>query len=113
MTDRSLRRDLARAAANQPATPPCGGACSSGGNSELLRRLQALDFSIYDTILYLDAYPDAKEALAYYHKLLEKRERLLAERQAGGCPPITATDRPSASEWNWVTGPWPWEPDAN
>ena len=102
MINRSCRR-LSRPVMNEVSTP-----CR-----RTLRDLQAIDFSLVEIGLYLDAYPDAKEALAYYHKLLEKRERLLAERQAGGCPPITATDRPSASEWNWVTGPWPWEPDAN
>lgn len=78
-----------------------------------LRDLQAIDFSLVELGLYLDAYPDSQEALAYYRKLLEERDRLLAERQASNCPPVTAMDSHSAGEWNWVNGPWPWEPDAN
>jgi spore coat protein JB len=78
-----------------------------------LRDLQAIDFSLVEVGLYLDAYPHSREALSYYHKLLEERARLLAERKAGNCPPITAMDCHSSSEWDWVNGPWPWEPEAN
>ena len=45
----------------------------------LLRELQLLDFSIYDTVLYLDAYPESKEALDYYRTLVQER-RALAEQ---------------------------------
>ena len=78
-----------------------------------LRDLQAIDFSLVEVGLYLDAYPHSQEALAYYRKLLEERSRLLAERQAANCPPVTAMDSHSANEWTWVNGPWPWELDAN
>ena len=80
---------------------------------QALRDLQAIDFSMVDTILYLDAYPESQEALEYYHKLHEERHRLLASMQAGNCPPVTAMDSHSHTAWNWVDGPWPWEADAN
>ena len=74
------------------------------------RRLQAVDFAISDTVLYLDAYPDDKEAIAYYHSLLKTRGDLLA-----ACPqdaPLTIYDNTSPT-WDWVKAPWPWENEAN
>lgn len=87
---------------------PLNGACK-----QLMRELQAVDFSMVETILYLDAYPESSEALAHYHRLHEERERILGAMQAKGCSPVTAMDSHSRSEWSWVDGPWPWEPDAN
>ena len=80
---------------------------------ETLHRLQALDFSIIETVLYLDAYPDSSEALAYYKKLVSEREALtrsLAERYH---MPLTNMDNASGDSWDWVNAPWPWEASAN
>lgn len=78
----------------------------------ILKRLQAVDFSIVETVLYLDAYPKNKAALAYYHKLLEERRRLTDALHQSGAP-TTAGDNVSTEQWDWVKGPWPWEIDAN
>ena len=104
MVNRSNRNcGCARTAMNRP----------SDGCHQAMHRLQAIDFSMVDTVLYLDAYPESADALAHYHKLHEERERLLASMAAEGCPPISAMDVHSQSGWNWVDGPWPWEPEAN
>ena len=116
MIDRSARRDASLRTAN--ITPPVGGSCAgncsggTGGNRDLLRRLQALDFSIYDTVLYLDAYPDSADALAYYNKLLAERDTLIKALAASHNAPITAFDN-AGNRWDWVGGPWPWEASAN
>ena len=78
----------------------------------LSRKLQVIDFAIVDTVIYLNAYPHCKEALDYYHKLVKEREAL-CEVINEKCGPITAMGNKSNGEWNWVSGPWPWEPDAN
>ena len=77
-----------------------------------LQRLRALDFAIQETVLYLDAYPESRPALAYYHKLIHEREELKAalEKQ---CGPLTMYGNTNHGAWDWVEGPWPWEPDAN
>jgi len=79
---------------------------------QMLSKLQMLDFSIYETVLYLDAYPHDSEALAYYHKLLDERKVLLAEyeRTVG---PVTICGNVSEDRWDWIGRPWPWEYDAN
>lgn len=80
--------------------------------SDLTRRLQKVDFAIVETSLYLDAYPNSKEALAYYHKLITERD-MLAERLAALGNPITQRDNVSGDQWLWTKGPWPWQNEAN
>ena len=77
-----------------------------------MKDLQALDFALVETVLYLDAYPENRQALAYYHQLLRQREETV-EAYEKNCGPITVYGNRSQTSWDWVEGPWPWEPDAN
>ena len=77
-----------------------------------LEALRALDFAIQETVLYLDAYPNHAEALKYYHALIEQRGKLADEYQRT-CAPLNAYGNHSRTSWDWIRGPWPWEPDAN
>lgn len=86
--------------------------CNSGERGALMKKLQMIDFAITETVLYLDAYPDSKPALAYYHKLVSERERL-SESLARNGKPITYMNNADTESWNWTNGPWPWELDAN
>ena len=45
----------------------------------LLRRIQAEDFVLYDTALFLDGHPRHRKALMYYHKHLEIAKKLREE----------------------------------
>lgn len=74
--------------------------------------LQAIDFALQETVLYLDAYPEHTQALDYYHQLIELR-RALIERYEKNCAPVTMYGNRSRTSWDWVEGPWPWEPEAN
>lgn len=85
----------------------CPTACSS-----LKKKLKAVEFSIIDTVLYLDAYPSCQKALNYYNKLVKEREMLL-ESINHKCGPMTIFDNKSCDSWDWTDGPWPWEPNAN
>ncbi len=95
--------------------------CSCGGYDEprmgygqeccaLMHRLQELDFSIQETILYLDAYPDCCEAKSYYQQLVCEREQVAKEYERQ-CGPLTAMGNGNAGEWNWCKTPWPWHHD--
>ncbi len=92
------------------------GRCCRGQGSancaQLKNRLQAVDFALVETVLYLDAYPTSEKALAYYHKLMAERE-MLAEAIHKNCGPTTARDNKSTTEWDWIKSPWPWQPEAN
>ena len=74
----------------------------------LMNRIRAVDFALNETVLYLDAYPDCREALAYYHALLSQRKALMAqyEREVG---PISAFGNASQNSWDWIKSPWPWQ----
>lgn len=80
--------------------------CNNG--EMLLQKLRQIDFAIYDTILYLDAYPNCRKALAYYHSLIEMQRKLSAEYQSQ-YGPITAFGNENKSAWDWTATPWPWE----
>ena len=83
---------------------------SGNDQASLSRRLQAIYFAIQDTVLYLDAYPDDADALAYYRSLIEARAGILAARSPE--MPLTVYDN-EGKTWDWVKTPWPWEPSAN
>lgn len=99
MTDRMMRNRM-----NDQVSCACGG----GGKKGLADRLREVDFAIYETVLYLDAYPESREALAYYHSLMQTRKALLEEYQSK-IGPVTAFGNQSTSSWDWVQTPWPWE----
>ena len=124
MVDR--KRSLSRMNGNPPSLSTlngCLGACNNSQPSSpsnpsyacqtAMRRLQALDFSIVDTVLYLDAYPDSKEALRYYQKLLSERDALKHTLAESCRMPMTSFENASTDAWDWTRGPWPWEADAN
>ena len=80
--------------------------------AELARRIDAVEFALVETILYLDAYPENRGALEFYQALLSERERLAGEyeRNVG---PLTAYGNRSNTTWDWIKTPWPWETAAN
>ena len=89
-----------------------GNDCSCSDCNALFKRIQAVDFAIYETVLYLDVYPCSKEALSYYHDLKKERERLVAEYEEK-CAPLTMRGNESCERWKWISSPWPWEAEAN
>ena len=92
---------------NEPVARPQPVNCQ-----KLKKKLQTVDFAIIETVLYLNAYPNCRSALDYYHKLIAEREALVSVINEK-CGPICHRDNKSRTEWTWVRGPWPWELDAN
>ncbi len=90
--------------------------CACGEKNEcqkLLEKLREIDFSLIDTVLYLDAYPDSCEALAYYGKLKCERADIVKKLSESCNMPQTAFDNASTTQWQWTDAPWPWEKCAN
>ena len=89
---------------------PRGLACDSRGAHAMMHKLQELDFSIQETVLYLDAYPKCSAALKHFHQLVCERRALAAqyEKQYG---PLVAMGNDKQSAWEWTQAPWPWHPD--
>ena len=86
---------------------------TAGASSKaaLLKKLQKVDFSIIDIVLYLDAYPNCKKALDYYHKLIAERKNLLEKLNEMGV--VINNMSNTADTWDWCKSPWPWEYEAN
>ena len=79
---------------------------------EHLKKLQAVDFAIIETALYLDTHPTDKAALAYYKKLIDER-RDIREEFTKMHGPLTCFENTDSTDWAWMKGPWPWETEAN
>ena len=86
--------------------------CGSASCTALQRKLQAVDFAMTDTALYLDAYPNSQKALAHYQRLRAERA-LLVEAIRTQCAPTDLTQNESTTSWDWIKGPWPWQFEAN
>ena len=79
---------------------------------KLLRRIQEEDFAVYETVLYLDAHPKNKKALAFYQKHRDMAAALRAEfEQKYGVLSIYGNH--DTGNWNWINRPWPWEKEGN
>ncbi len=94
----------------------CGCGCGNGTDTAACKRLmdqiRAVDFALYETVLYLDVYPNSCDALETYRKLKAQSEALHAEYEAT-CAPLTAFGNKSDTSWDWMGKPFPWEYDAD
>ena len=78
----------------------------------LLRRIQAEDFAVYETVLYLDGHPKNRQARAYYQKHRDAAVALRTEyEQKYGT--LTIYGNNDAGNWNLINRPWPWEKEGN
>ena len=48
----------------------------------LLKKIQSYAFAAYDWNLYLDTHPDDKDAIAMFHKMVDKADSLKVEFQS-------------------------------
>lgn len=78
----------------------------------LLKKIQAEDFAVYETVLFLDMHPDDKAALSFYNTHRETVEKLKAEYMEK-FGPLTIYDNRDSGTWHWLDKPWPWEREAN
>ena len=78
----------------------------NNSKERLMKAIQAYSFAVYDALLYLDAYPNSREAQEHYNKY----QRLLAKATAdyeGKYGHVTAPKE--TKDWKWTDGPWPWQ----
>ncbi len=90
--------------------PDCGCNNDAGSSAcrQLIEQIRAVDFALYEVILYLDVYPKSCEALESYHKLKAQSDSLHREYEAA-CGPLTAFGNESHGRWDWMSKPFPWE----
>ena len=78
----------------------------------LLKKIQAEDFAVYETVLFLDGHPHDKTALAFYNTHRDAAEKLKRE-YAEKFGPLTIYENHDSGCWHWIDKPWPWEKEAN
>ena len=78
----------------------------------LLKKIQAMDFALYEAVLYLDGHPNNKKALEYYREHRDSL-RTLREEYNRRFGPLTIYDNYDNDSWQWVDKPWPWEKEGN
>ena len=78
----------------------------------LLKKIQAEDFTLYETVLFLDTHPHDETALAFYNTHRDEVEKLKHEYMEK-YGPLTIYDNNDSHFWHWVDKPWPWEKEAN
>ena len=78
--------------------------CNS--KERLMKAYQAYSFAAYDTLLYLDAYPDCRDALETYNKYQKMADKAKSEYESRFGPITAPAD---ADSWQWTNSPWPWQ----
>ncbi|MDO4544521.1 MAG: spore coat protein CotJB [Bacillota bacterium] len=77
--------------------------------TELLRKIQQLNFTMIELGLYLNNQPDCCEAQALFDKTRDQYQAARAEYE--DCyGPLTYSGVDTCEDgWSWINGPWPWE----
>ncbi len=76
---------------------------------EMKRKIWALDFSIYEFILYLDTHPWDKRALMKLHALKKEKYAAIKDYESKFGPYTVTAENTHPDSFTWVNDPWPWE----
>ena len=77
--------------------------------SELLRCIGKISFTMDDLRLFLDTHPDCSEAIEKFNKLAEERMKLVCKYEVEYGPMNFYNNNVCGERWKWVNAPWPWE----
>lgn len=76
----------------------------------LKRKIDALDFSIHEIVLFLDTHPNNRQAINMLREYRRQRREAIANYETKCGPYIKTVDDVSPKDyWNWIDSPWPWE----
>lgn len=75
---------------------------------KLMQVITKASFAMDDVKLFLDTHPNCQEALEYYHKAKEIRDRAW-EKYTEEFGPLSSYQVESCDSWDWNKGPMPWE----
>ena len=75
---------------------------------KLLNTIRKYDFAMYELNLYLDTHRKCSDALAYFRKYKELREKAVSE-YTEKFGPLMADKAAEGQTWSWTNGPWPWQ----
>lgn len=75
---------------------------------EMLYKVQAAEFAVYDLLLYLDTHPCCRRALALFKEKCAEAEAAKSEFEAK-YDPLTYCASCDKTPWQWIKNPWVWE----
>lgn len=77
---------------------------------ELMNRINHASFALDDAKLFLDTHPCDAEALEFFRKYSDIRNKSLKEYAMYYGPlTIDTTVESCTDRWNWINEPWPWQ----
>ncbi len=74
---------------------------------ELMRLIDKLSFALDDTRLFLDTHPDDRDALEYFERTMQLRNRAVRD-YTSKYGPVTQYELNTSGGWNWNSCPLPW-----
>lgn len=77
--------------------------------AKMLTDIDSLEFALIDLNLYLDVYPDDKNAIELFNKYRNEQNELLHTYQNEFGPILLNSDSLNNMPWMWDNKPWPWE----
>ncbi len=77
--------------------------------AKMLTELDSLEFALVDLNLYLDVYPDDREAIQLFNQYRIERQNLLNQYQNKYGPILISSEALNQAPWMWDNRPWPWE----
>lgn len=81
---------------------------ASSEREDMLLQIMEYSFAMIDLGLYLDIYPNDKDALKLFNTYLNNKKELINmfEEKYG---PLTIDSGSKKNSWTWDNSPWPWE----
>ena len=77
--------------------------------AEMLTYIDALCFACIDLGLYLDVFPNNKDAINLFNKYNSQKKNLMDKYQEKFGPLTLDSDALNAYAWAWNERPWPWD----
>lgn len=77
--------------------------------AQLLTYLDALCFASHDLNLYLDNYPDDRDAINLFNRYRKELDTVQKEYQNNYGPLFVNSEASNTYPWAWNESPWPWE----
>lgn len=77
--------------------------------AEMLTYIDAFSFACNDLSLYLDVYPDDKDAIMMFNQYRQNLKEYMDTYQNKFGPITKSSDSLNAYPWKWINSPFPWE----
>ena len=77
--------------------------------AELLTYIDALCFAKIDLNIYLDVYPNDKNALRLFNEYRSQLNSYMKKYESKYGPLLTSSDALESYPWAWDNNPWPWQ----